>query len=55
MGLSTSFAFMFLGMVAAKMEKEEAIKFALNTFALRKMDNIGLFLLFITGGYLMTP
>ena len=55
MGLGTSFAFMFLGIAASKMEKEEAVKFTLNVFALRNMGHIGLGLLFISGGYLMTP
>lgn len=55
LGLGTSFAFMFLGIAASKMEKEEAIQFTLKAFALRTMGNIGLGLLFITGGYLMTP
>ncbi|MFY0625586.1 MAG: hypothetical protein JXR07_04795 [Reichenbachiella sp.] len=55
MGLGTSFAFMFLGIAAAKMEKEEAINFTVKAFTLRKMGNIGLGLLFISGGYLMTP
>ncbi len=56
MGLGTSFAFMFIGMAASKMEKDEAIKFTLNAFkALPKMGHTGLLLLFISGGYLMTP
>ena len=54
MGLGTGFAFMFLGMAAAKMPKEEAEQFALKTYAMNKMGNIGLILLFISGGYLMT-
>jgi uncharacterized membrane protein len=55
MGLGTSLAFIFLGAASSKMEKEEAQKFRLNTFALTKMGNIGLALLIISGGYLMTP
>ena len=55
MGIRTSFAFMFLGIVGSKMEKEEGIKFAMNTFALGRMGQIGLTLLIITGLYLMTP
>lgn len=55
MGLGTSFAFMFLGIAASKMEKEEAQKFQLNTFAISKMGQIGLLLLLVSGGYLMTP
>ena len=55
MGIGTSFAFMFLGIASAKMEKEEALKFRLNTFALSRMGQIGLVLLVVSGGYLMTP
>ena len=55
MGLGTSLAFMFLGMATAKMEPEEAQKFQLNALSLSKMGHIGLALLIISGGYLMTP
>ena len=55
MGLGTSIGFMFLGIAASKMKKEEAQKFGLNTFALSKMGQIGLVLLVISGMYLMTP
>jgi len=55
MGIGTSFAFMFLGIASAKMEAAEAQKFRLNSFALSKMGHIGLTLLIISGGYLMTP
>ena len=54
MGLGTSMAFLFLGRASSKMEKKEAQQFRLNTFALTKMANIGLALLIISGGYLMT-
>ena len=55
MGLGTSFGFMFLGIAASKMDKEEAQKFTLNTFALSKMGTIGIILLVISGGYMITP
>jgi len=55
MGIGTSFAFIFLGMASAKMEAAEAQKFRLNSFALSKLGHIGLTLLIISGGYLMTP
>ncbi len=55
MGLGTSLAFMFLGIASAKMEKSDAMKFTLNTFALSKMGHIGLTLLVVSGIYLMTP
>ncbi|MFC2100851.1 hypothetical protein ACFLRZ_03375 [Bacteroidota bacterium] len=55
MGIGTSFAFMFLGISSSKMEKNEANKFTLNTFALSKMGHIGLTLLVISGIFLMAP
>ena len=55
MGLGVSFAFMFLGMAGAKLDKEEGKKFALNTFALSTMGHIGLGLLIFSGFYLITP
>ena len=55
MGLGSSFAFFFLGIAGSKMEKEEGQKFALNTFAMSRMGHIGLALLILSGGYLMTP
>ncbi len=55
MGLGTSIAFMFLRIASSKMEEKEAQTFRLNTFALTKMGNIGIVLLIISGGYLMTP
>ncbi|MCO5251696.1 MAG: hypothetical protein M9949_09795 [Candidatus Kapabacteria bacterium] len=55
MGIGTSFAFMFLGIASAKMEKSEALKFSINSLALSRMGHIGLALLIVSGGYLMTP
>jgi len=55
MGVGTSFAFMFLGIAESKMEKEERMKFALNSFALSRMGHIGLTMLIISGLYLITP
>jgi len=55
MAVGTSLAFLFLGIASSKMEKKEALNFRLNTFALIKMAHIGLALLIISGGYLMTP
>lgn len=55
MGLGTSLAFMFLGIASAKMEPAEAGKFRLNILSLSRMGHIGLALLIISGGYLMTP
>ena len=55
MGLGTSFGYMFLGMAASKMPKEEGLKFTLQSFGLSKMGTIGIILLVLSGGYLMTP
>lgn len=55
MGIGTSIAFIFLGVAASKMEPEEAVKFQGNTFILSRMGHIGITLLILTGGYLMTP
>ncbi len=55
MGIGTSIGFIFLGVAGSKMEKEEGIKFALNSSILSRMGHIGLTLLIITGLYLMTP
>jgi len=55
MGLGTSFGYMFLGIAASKMQKEEALKFTLQSFSLSKMGTIGLVLLVFSGGYLITP
>ena len=55
MGLGTSFGFLFLGIASKKMEESEGKKFMLNSFALSTMGHVGLTLLILSGGYLMTP
>lgn len=55
MGLGTSFGYMFLGIAASKMQKDEALKFTIQTFSLSKMGTIGIILLVLSGGYLITP
>ena len=55
MGVGTSFSFIFLGMAAAKMERNEAKEFMLKAFALGRMGQIGLGLLIFSGLGLMTP
>lgn len=55
MGLGTSLAYMFLGIASSKMEKAEALKFHLAALPLGRMGHIGLALLILSGGYLMTP
>ncbi len=55
MGLGTSFGFMFLGMASVKMQKEEGLKFRLDTMSLSRMGHIGIVLLIVSGIALMTP
>lgn len=55
LGVGNGFAHMFLGVATAKMSKEDAQSFAIKTFAVNKMGYIGLFLLVVSGGYLMSP
>lgn len=55
MGLGTGVGFIFLGIAASKMEMPERKKFMLNAFALSQMGKIGLVLLILSGGYLITP
>jgi uncharacterized membrane protein len=54
MGLGTSFGMMFLARAASKMSKEDGQKFMLNALAMSRMGQIGLVILLLTGGYLMT-
>jgi uncharacterized membrane protein len=55
MGVGTAIGFVFLGRAASKLEKNERINFMLNSLSLTQMGNIGIVLLFLSGGYLMTP
>lgn len=55
MGLGTSFAFLFLGIAAGRMEPAKRGEFMTSVFPLARMGQIGLVILVLTGGYLMTP
>lgn len=55
MGLGTSFAMLFLGMASAKMEPAKGREFMVNATVVSRMGQIGLVILLISGGYLMTP
>ena len=55
MGVGTSFAFLFLGIRTSKLDSTEAPKYAVNNLYLGTMGHIGLTMLIISGGYLMTP
>ena len=55
MGIGTGIGHIFLGMATSKMEKNEAIKFTLNAFALSKMGTIGIIFLILSGIFLIIP
>jgi hypothetical protein len=55
MGVGTSFAMMALGRAASKMAIEERVKFGLTISVVRRVGQIGLALLILSGLYLMTP
>lgn len=55
MGVGTYFAMMFIGFASSKMEAEDAEKFSLKSLSIGTMGHVGLTLLIISGGYLMTP
>jgi uncharacterized membrane protein len=55
MGVGTSLAMMFIGIASSKMEAAEAEKFTLKAMSLGTMGHIGLTILIVSGGYLMTP
>jgi len=55
MGIGTSFAYLFLGVAARKMEQDEALKFTLNSTAISRMGHIGISLLILSGLYLVIP
>ena len=54
MGVGTAFGFFFLGLAKAKMEEKEGIDFQIKSLALGGMGRIGLVLLILSGGYLMS-
>ncbi len=55
MGLGTSFAFMFLGMAAQRMEPADRAPFMGKALVLSRMGHIGITLLFVSGMYLIVP
>lgn len=55
MTAGTAFAHLFLGRIGKNIGGEQGGHFALHAFSLNRMGNIGLILLFLSGGYLMTP
>lgn len=55
LGVGTSFAFLFMGLSLKNKSKEDADRLLMNLLPLNLMGKIGLTLLIISGGYLMTP
>lgn len=55
MGLGASFAFLFLGIAANRMEPERRKELMLNLAPVSQMGQLGLLVLVLSGGYLMTP
>ena len=55
LSVGTGFAYLFLGLSTRKMDKDEARELFIKTLPIQKMSHIGLFLLIVSGGYLMTP
>lgn len=55
MGLGTSFAMLFIGIASNRMEAGKGREFLLNALVISRMGQIGLVLLLLSGGYLMTP
>jgi hypothetical protein len=55
MGVGTSIVMMVLGKASTKLEADERIRFGLFLARLRFIGQIGLAVLILTGGYLMTP
>lgn len=55
LGVGASFSFLFMGLSLKKKTKEEADQLLLNLLPINLMGKIGLTLLILSGGYLMTP
>lgn len=55
MGVGNGFAFLYLKKVSSDLEPAEKEKFMLRVLPVSMMGKIGLTLLIISGGYLMTP
>jgi uncharacterized membrane protein len=55
LGLGAGFAHLFLGLSTKNMDDTQAAQFRIQTLSINLMSKIGLTLLIISGGYLMTP
>ncbi|MFT5512745.1 MAG: putative membrane protein [Bacteroidia bacterium] len=55
LAVGTGFAYLFLGLSSKGLSKTEGKNLFIKTLPIQKMSHIGLFLLILSGGYLMTP
>lgn len=55
LGLGAGFAHLFLGLATKGMDAEQTAQFRIKTLPINIMSKIGLVLLILSGGYLMTP
>lgn len=55
MTFGTSLAFLFLRIASSRMEDGDALRFKRNILVLNKMSYMGLLVMVLSGGYLMTP
>ena len=54
LGMGAGFAHLFLGLSTKKMDQAQAAQFRIHTLSINLMTKIGLTLLILSGGYLMT-
>jgi uncharacterized membrane protein len=55
LGLGAGFAHLFLGLSTKGMEPKQMDQFRIQTLSINLMSKIGMTLLILSGGYLMTP
>lgn len=55
LGIGSGFAQMFLGIASSKLSDQEKNTSTILSNGLGKMSNVGLILLVLSGGYMMTP
>lgn len=55
LGLGAGFTHLFLGMATKGMDDKQTAQFRIRTLSINIMSKIGIVLLILSGGYLMTP
>lgn len=55
LGLGAGFAYLFLGLSTKGMDQKQMDQFRIQTLSINLMSKIGITLLILSGGYLMTP